>query len=89
MTTDHLNRVVVTGLGVTTSIGESVSAYKNGLIQGLCGIGLVTVFDTTGFACQTAAQVKQNDLKAGLEPQQTKRIARCDLLGLRATQEAV
>ncbi|MBN1847749.1 MAG: beta-ketoacyl-[acyl-carrier-protein] synthase family protein [Deltaproteobacteria bacterium] len=88
MNKGHKIRVVVTGLGVITAIGETVTAFRDGLIQGACGIGPVTVFDTTGFSCHTAAQVKKTDLKEGFESGRTKRMSRCDLLGLTAAKEA-
>lgn len=89
MTISRTNRVAVTGLGVITSIGETLPDFKDGLIQGACGIGPITVFDTTGFSCHTAAQIKKANLKKGFESQQTKRISRCDLLGLIAAREAL
>jgi len=89
MTKGRKNRVVVTGLGVINSIGETVSEFKDGLINGVCGVGPLTLFDTAGFSCHTAAQVKKADLKDGFGARQTKRISRCDLLGLRAAKEAL
>lgn len=89
MNRNHLNRVVITGLGIITAIGETASAFKHGLLQGICGIGPVTVFDTAGFGCRSAAQVKTNNLKERLEPRKTERTSRCDLLGLIAAKEAI
>ena len=51
-------RVVVTGLGVLTSIGIGVDDFWNGLQQGRNGIGLITRFDTTNFDTKFAAEVK-------------------------------
>ena len=82
-------RVAVTGLGIITSIGESLSAFKTGLFDGRCGIGSVSLFDTIGFPCQLAAQVKNGDLKARFEPKEVRRASRTDLLGLIAAREAI
>ena len=51
-------RVVVTGLGVLTSIGIGVDEFWNGLLQGRNGVGLITRFDTTNFDTKFAAEVK-------------------------------
>ncbi len=89
MSSNHHNRVVITGLGIITSIGETASAFKHGLLKGICGIGPVSVFDTAGFSCRSAAQVKVDNLKDLFEPRVTKRLSRCDLLGLVAAREAI
>jgi 3-oxoacyl-[acyl-carrier-protein] synthase II len=44
-----LKRVVITGLGALTPIGNSVDEYWNSLINGVCGIAPITKFDTTKF----------------------------------------
>ena len=82
-------RVAVTGLGIITSIGDSVQAFRKGLFGGKCGIGPISLFDTTGFSCHSAGQVKNRDMEGFLEPREIKRISRCDLLGLIAAGEAL
>ena len=82
-------RVVITGIGVITSIGEDKKSFQDGLFGGKCGIGPVSVFDVSGFACQLAAQVKKKDLGALLPKAAIKRGSRCDLLGMRAALEAI
>ena len=82
-------RVAVTGLGIISAIGESVPEFKEGLFNGRCGIRPISLFDTKGFITQSAAQVKNKNLKALFEPWDTKRISRCDLLGLVAVREAL
>ena len=82
-------RVVITGLGIITSIGENIPAFKEGLFNGACGIGPVSLFDTTGFSCHSAGEVRGRDLKAFFKPHETKRISRCDILGLIAAEEAL
>jgi 3-oxoacyl-[acyl-carrier-protein] synthase II len=81
-------RVVVTGLGVITSIGENISDFKEGLFSGRSGIGPISVFDTEGYGCRSAGEVKRRDLKSGFEPRDVRRMSRCDLLGLIAAREA-
>lgn len=89
MNTNASTRVAITGLGVITAIGESIPAFGEGLFDGKSGIGLISLFDTTGFPCQVAAQVKNPNLKASFDPQEVKRVSRCDLLGLIAAREAL
>lgn len=82
-------RVAVTGLGVITAIGESLPRFKEALFSGTCGIGPVTLFDTTGYTSPLGAQVKNQALESFFEPSEIKRVSRCDLLGLIAAQEAL
>jgi 3-oxoacyl-[acyl-carrier-protein] synthase II len=82
-------RVAVTGLGIISAIGASISEFKQGLFNGKCGVGSISLFDTTGFPCQVGAQVKKEHLTVNLDPRELRRISRCDLLGLVAAQEAI
>jgi 3-oxoacyl-[acyl-carrier-protein] synthase II len=82
-------RVAVTGLGIITSIGQSVDAFWERLILGACGIGQISVLDVTNFPCQAAAQIRGlplDDLRLQFG---IKRASRCDILGLIAAHEAV
>jgi 3-oxoacyl-[acyl-carrier-protein] synthase II len=54
-------RVVVTGIGAVTPLGNSVSATWDALLKGDCGIDRITAFDTTGYDTQIAAEVKNFD----------------------------
>ena len=60
-------RVVVTGLGVVTPLGNDLQTFWNNLIAGQCGIGPITTFDTTAFDTKIAAldaQLAQANLAA-------------------------
>ena len=89
MDTDTRNRVAITGLGIITSVGETVPEFRQGIFSGQCGIGPVSLFDTTGFSCHTAGQVKNKDIAASFEKREIKRASRCDVLGLIAAREAL
>ncbi len=89
MNTIASRRVAVTGLGIISAIGESISEFKQGLFNGKCGIGSISLFDTTGFPCRVGAQVKKAHLKVNLDSRELRRVSRCDLLGLVAAQEAI
>jgi len=54
-------RVVVTGLGVVTPIGNDVETFWKRLIAGECGIDRITAFDATGYDCQVAGEVRDFD----------------------------
>lgn len=88
MTKKNSKRVVVTGLGIITSIGENLSSFEKALFAGKCGIGNISLFDTQGFPTQTAGQIQNNNLKGHFKPRDIKHASRCDLLGLIAAKEA-
>ena len=51
-------RVVITGMGAITPIGNSVQDFWEGIKEGKCGIDSITKFDTTDFKVKLAAEVK-------------------------------
>lgn len=57
----NLKRVVVTGLGALTPIGNNVDEYWHGLSNGISGAGLITHFDATKFKTKFACEVKNYD----------------------------
>jgi len=59
----ELKRVVVTGLGAITPLGNTVTEYWQGLLQGRSGISSITLFDASGLDCQIAGEVKGFDLR--------------------------
>lgn len=63
--------------------------FAEGIFSGRCGIGPVSLFDTTGFAGNSAAQVRREDLDKGFSARDLKRASRCDRLGLIAAREAL
>ena len=56
-----MKRVVVTGLGAITPLGNNVSEFWDNLIKGTCGIKEITKFDTTNYKVKLAAEVHQFD----------------------------
>ena len=56
-----MNRVVVTGLGVVSPVGNDVPSFWQSLTEGKCGIGPITAFDTTEYKVKIAAEVKDFD----------------------------
>ena len=60
-----LNRVMITGMGAVTPIGNDIDSYWQGLVSGKCGIGPITKFDTADFKVKVAAEVKDFDRSSG------------------------
>ncbi|MFL0738790.1 MAG: beta-ketoacyl synthase N-terminal-like domain-containing protein, partial [Prochlorococcus sp.] len=58
---EDLHRVVVTGLGAVTPIGNTVADYLEGLKAGRNGVAAISLFDASGHACRFAAEVKGFD----------------------------
>ena len=54
-------RVVITGMGIVSPIGCDVDTYRQNLLAGVCGIGMITRFDATEFKVKVAAEVKDFD----------------------------
>ena len=86
---EGLQRVVVTGLGAVTPIGNTVSAYWDGLASGRNGVAGITLFDASAHACRFAAEVKDFDPTGFLEAKEAKRWDRFCKFGVVAAKQAV
>jgi 3-oxoacyl-[acyl-carrier-protein] synthase II len=84
-----LQRVVVTGLGAITPIGNDVSSYWEGLSTARNGVAGITLFDASRHACRFAAEVKDFDPSGWLEPKESKRWDRFCQFGVIAAKQAV
>jgi 3-oxoacyl-[acyl-carrier-protein] synthase II len=82
-------RVVVTGLGVVTSIGHDVAAFWSGLVAGKIGVTRVTLFDPSAFACQIGAEVRNWDVNQLMDPKEARRNDRYTHFGFVAAKQAV
>ncbi len=89
MTSRELNRVVVTGLGAITPIGNNLEEYWQGLIQAKNGIGYITHFDTTDYACKIAGEVKDFDPLDYITRKEAKRMGRFSQFALAASKDAL
>ncbi|MDA3860584.1 MAG: beta-ketoacyl-ACP synthase II [Melioribacteraceae bacterium] len=67
-------RVVITGLGAITPIGNTVEEFWNGLVEGKNGAGLITKFDTEGFATKFACEVKNFNVEEYISKKEAKRM---------------
>jgi len=82
-------RVVITGLGVVSPLGNDVESSWEKLVDGVSGVGLITRFDTTEFKAKIAAEVKDFDGEALFGRKDTRRMDLVAQYALAATMEAV
>jgi 3-oxoacyl-[acyl-carrier-protein] synthase II len=78
-------RVVVTGLGVVSSLGQHIEPFWNHILQGKCGIDRITAFDPSAFDCQIASEVVDFVPGAAFpSPKELKRTDRFSQFGVTA-----
>ena len=82
-------RVVVTGMGAITPIGNSVNEYWESLKAGKVGIGPITYFDTTDYKATLAAQVKDFNAKDYMDPKAARRMETFSQFAVAAAKEAM
>ncbi len=79
----------MTGLGLICGVGNSTEVVWKGLLAGKSGVGRITSFDPTGFACQIAAEVKNFDPLNFIEKKEVKKMGRFIHLAIAAADEAM
>lgn len=82
-------RVVITGLGAITPIGNNVQEFWEGLKNSKCGIDEITLFDTTNYKVKLAAEVKQYNPEDYFDRKQAKRLERFTQFSVIASREAI
>jgi 3-oxoacyl-[acyl-carrier-protein] synthase II len=82
-------RVVVTGLGALTPIGNNLTQYWEGLLNGRNGIATITLFDPSRHACQIAGEVKGYDPYDYMDRKDAKRMDRFAQFAVSATKQAI
>ncbi len=83
------HRVVVTGMGVLTPIGNSLDAYWEALLSGRSGGAEITRFDASGFTTRIACEVKDFDPTSVAEKKEVRRLDRAQLYALGAADQAI
>lgn len=81
-------RVVITGLGIVSPVGIGVAQAWQSIVNGKSGIGRISHFDPTPFACQIAGEVKDFDVSQYLPAKDARRMDRFIHFGLIAGMEA-
>ena len=89
MTQAELKRVVVTGLGAITPIGNTLADYWNGLMSSRNGIGPITLFDASRHACRIAGEVKGFDPHEFMDRKDAKRMDRFAQFAVAASKQAL
>ncbi|MGZ9031239.1 MAG: beta-ketoacyl-ACP synthase II [Burkholderiaceae bacterium] len=82
-------RVVVTGLGVVSPVGNDVSSSWEALLAGRSGIGPITRFDASGLGCRIAGEVRNFDLGAYMSPKEARRMDTFIHYGIAASVQAI
>lgn len=85
----ELKRVVVTGLGALTPIGNNISEYWEGLKHGKSGAAPITYFDTSLFKTKFACEIKNFDAKDYFDRKEVRRLDRFAQYALVASDEAI
>ena len=85
----ELKRVVVTGFGAITPIGNNAQEYWENLVKGVSGAAPITLFDSTNFKTKFACEVKNFNPLDHFEKKEAKKMDRNTQLGVVAAREAV
>ncbi len=83
------NRVVITGLGPVTPIGTGKNKFWQSLIQGKCGIDMISYFDTKEYPAKIAAEVKDFDYSNYLSTKEANRMDKCTQFSIVAAMLAL
>jgi 3-oxoacyl-[acyl-carrier-protein] synthase II len=81
-------RVVITGLGVVSAVGNSTAEFWDSLIEGKDGTKEITVFDPSPYRTKMAAEVSDFEPEAHFSKKEIRRLSRCDQFGIVAFREA-
>lgn len=84
-----MRRVVVTGMGALTPVGNDVDTFWNNIISGVCGIGRITRFDTSEYKVKIAAEVKDFDPSVYMEKSEIRKTDLFAQFAIAAAAQAV
>ena len=82
-------RVVVTGMGAITPIGNDVESFWKGLKEKKLGFGPITYFDTAEYKAKLAAQVKDFDARQYMDAKAARRMEPFSQFAVAASKEAL
>ena len=85
----ELKRVVVTGIGALTPLGNNLNDYWNGLLQGVSGADFITLFDASKFKTRFACELKNFDPLDFLEKKESRKLDRFAQTAVGASDQAV
>ena len=85
----QLKRVVVTGLGALTPIGNNIEEYWNGLVNGVSGAAPVTYYDATKFKTRFACELKNFNATDFIDRKEARKMDRFTQYAIVASDEAI
>lgn len=85
----ELNRVVVTGIGIISPVGNNLKDYWNNLVNGVSGAGPITLYDASKFKTRIACEVKNFNPEDHLERKEVRKLDRFTQFGLVASDMAM
>jgi 3-oxoacyl-[acyl-carrier-protein] synthase II len=85
----ELKRVVVTGLGALTPIGNNIEEYWNGLVNGVSGAGPITNFDAAKFKTRFACELKDFDVNKFIHRKEARKMDKFTQFAIVASDEAI
>jgi 3-oxoacyl-[acyl-carrier-protein] synthase II len=89
MTNNNENRVVVTGMGAITCLGNSVGEFWTGLKNGKSGIREISLVSPDGFPCRVSGEVRDFDTAEYMDRKESRRMARFSQFAVAAAHQAV
>ena len=84
-----MRRVVITGMGTVTPVGNSVDESWSNIVEGVSGVGPITLFETVDLLVQIACEVKGFDPEDYMEKREARRIDRFQQFGISAAAQAI
>ncbi len=84
-----LPRIVITGLGAVTPVGNDVATFWENMKAGVSGAAPITAFDATNFSARIACEVKNFDPTQWLDPKMVRRLARSSHFSLVTAKQAI
>lgn len=83
------NRVVITGMGAVTPVGNNANDFWNNIKNGVCGVNEITAFDTTDYKVKLGAEVKDLKIEEHLDKRSIRRMDRFCHFAMIASEEAI
>ena len=83
------NRVVITGMGAVTPIGNDVNSFWDNVKKGTCGIDVIKSFDISDYKCKLAAEVKDFDASVAIDKREARKMDKYCQYAMVAAEEAI
>ena len=83
------NRVVITGMGAVTPIGNDVNSFWDSVKKGTCGIDVIKSFDISDYKCKLAAEVKDFDASVAIDKREARKMDKYCQYAMVAADEAI